>query len=44
MVIMSGLMPKVSQPNMFPVRANPQMTSSAMNKMSCFAKTACILS
>ena len=33
-VRMSGSMPKVSQPNMLPVRPKPQITSSAMNSTS----------
>ena len=33
MVIRSGLMPKVSQPNHSPVRPKPQMTSSATSRM-----------
>ena len=42
-VIMSGLMPKVSQPHISPVRAKPQITSSATNRMSYFLSTAWIL-
>src|ERR1041385_9530928 len=33
-VIMSGRMPKVLLPHISPVRAKPQMTSSATNRMS----------
>ena len=44
MVMMSGLMPKVWQPNMLPVRPKPQITSSAMNSTSYFFSTAWIFS
>ncbi len=44
MVMMSGRMPKVSLPNMRPVRPKPQITSSAISSTSCFFSTAWIFS
>ena len=44
MVTVSGWMPKVCEPHMLPVRAKPQITSSAMKAMSCRASTACTFS
>ena len=43
-VIMSGRMPKVWLPHISPVRAKPQITSSATNRMSYFLRTAWIFS
>ncbi len=39
-VRMSGWMLKVVEPNMLPVRPKPQMTSSAIIKMSYLRRTA----
>ena len=44
MVMMSGLMLKVWQPNRLPVRPKPQITSSATSSTSYFLSTAWILS
>ena len=44
MVTVVGLMPNVSEPHQLPVRAKPQITSSAMKAMSCLASTACTFS
>jgi hypothetical protein len=43
-VMMSGFIPKVSVPNIRPVRPKPQMTSSAISSTSCFLSTAWIFS
>jgi hypothetical protein len=43
-VIRSGFMPKVSVPNMLPVRPKPVITSSAISSTSYFFKTAWIFS
>ena len=44
MVTVVGWMLNVSEPHQFPVRAKPQITSSAMKAMSCSASTACTFS
>ena len=43
-VIMSGFSAKVCEPHISPVRAKPQITSSATNRMSYFFRTAWIFS
>jgi len=43
-VIMSGSMPKVSEPNALPVRQNPLITSSATNSTSYFLRIGWIFS
>ena len=40
MVMMSGCSLKVSLPNILPVRPKPQITSSAMNRMSYLRRIA----